>query len=207
MNVVTAFLRGFTLYISLLASIGAQNSFMIKKGLSKEHVFLVVALTIICDVLLVLVGVFSFQSLKTVSPLFIQAILVAGIIFLFYYAFKSFSSAFKDKSLTVKTDKTCSAKHSALTAIGFAILNPKALLDTIVIIGSASIAFSGISKMAFAFGAALASALWFIGITVFAVKMRDIFKKPVTWKILDVIVGLICINIGVGMLQSLLKDF
>ena len=51
-------ITGFALSLSLILAIGAQNAFVLRQGLRKEHVFLVCSICAVSDAVLILFGVF-----------------------------------------------------------------------------------------------------------------------------------------------------
>ena len=62
------FLTGFTLSLSLIVAIGAQNAFVLRQGLRREHLGVVVAVCALLDVLLMAAGVFGLGAVGASQP-------------------------------------------------------------------------------------------------------------------------------------------
>jgi L-lysine exporter family protein LysE/ArgO len=66
----------------------------------------------------------------------------------------------------------------------FLIVHP----DTVVLLGSVSSQFQGANRLYFWTGAVSASTLWFIGLSFGGRMLAPLFRKPVSWRILDSLV-------------------
>lgn len=86
-------LTGFTLSLSLIVAIGAQNAFVLRQGLRREHLGLVVAVCALLDVLLMAAGVFGLGALVGASPRVLDAITLAGAAVLVFYGVQALRRA------------------------------------------------------------------------------------------------------------------
>ena len=192
-----AFLPGLFTGLSLIIAIGAQNAFVIRQGLTKKHVLLVVSICAVSDALLILLGISGLGVLIQSVPALLEVIRWFGGAYLTWFGIRSLRSAFKSQSLDASgTPQTVSAGKVAATALGLTFLNPHVYLDTVILLGSIGNTF-GEDKWVFAFGAASASLIWFFSIGFGARAASGLMKKPVFWKILDSIIAVVMFSIAI----------
>ncbi len=185
-----AFLSGFLLGLSLILAIGAQNAFVLKQGLKGEHVFWVVLVCAVSDALLIGVGVSGFHVLVERAPWLTTASRFAGAAFLLWYGARSFRAALRSSAVLTPADASPRALLQTLAAtLAFTFLNPHVYLDTVVLLGSVSTQFAG-QTLAFGFGAASASFVFFFSLGYGARLLRPLFARPITWKLLEALIGL-----------------
>lgn len=195
-------LKGFIVTISLIVAIGAQNAYILKLGLLKQHVLLAVSLCILFDLILISTGVFGLGFFIQGNQVLINSIAIIGILFLCFYSFVSFKSALKNESLKIDHDaKTNPVKKVISLILVFTFLNPHTYLDTVVLIGGIGANIQSDLKIYFLLGAMVASASWFILLGFGARFLIPLFKKPITWKILDISIGLIMLLIAYGLID------
>jgi L-lysine exporter family protein LysE/ArgO len=193
---VIAFLPGLLTGLSLIIAIGAQNAFVIRQGLTKKHVFLVVAICAISDALLILLGVAGLGALISGLPWLLEIIRWFGVAYLTWFGIRSIRSAFKTQVLDASGVQSGSAKTVVLSVLGFTFLNPHVYLDTVILLGSIGNQF-GQDKWWFALGAAVASILWFSSIGFGAKAASRFMAKPVFWKVLDLVIAAVMFGIAI----------
>ncbi len=199
---LSVFLKGFMVSFSLIVAIGAQNAYILKLGLLKQHVAIAVLLCIIFDTLLITVGVLGLGYVIQDNQFFINFIAIFGILFLCTYGFISFKKAFKNESLQIEDEtKTKSVKKVISILIAFTFLNPHVYLDTILLIGGIGANIEQNLQIYFIMGASLASATWFILLGFGARFLIPLFKKPITWKVLDIMIGLVMLLIAFTLID------
>ena len=195
-----AFISGVTLAFSLIAPIGAQNSFVLRQGIRKEHVFTVCCICSLSDALLIGVGVSGFHVLIAKAPWVESVARYAGAAFLMGYALLSFRSAWKE---TKYFDASGSNRKSWGVTLSICLamtwLNPHVYLDTLVLLGSISTQFAQ-EKIAFFLGATIASITFFFVLGYGARLLTPLFRNSVSWKVLDVFVGILMLTIAVMLL-------
>jgi L-lysine exporter family protein LysE/ArgO len=191
-----ALLFGFSLGFSLILAIGAQNAFVLRQGLRDEHLLLVCLICALSDALLILAGVGGFHLLIEAYPSATRAARYGGAAFLAAYGLYSFYRAARvDEGLQPSEIRSNSAWQSALTCLAFTWLNPHVYLDTLVLLGSVSTQF-GERAPAFAAGAMAASFVFFFALGYGARLLRPVFARPVSWRILDIVIG--CVMWGIA---------
>ena len=196
------YLKGFIVTFSLIVAIGAQNAYVLKLGLLKQYVLLAVFLCILFDTILITAGVYGLGFFVQGNQLLINIIAIIGIVFLSFYSFLSFKSAFKNESLEIdgKT-KTNPLKQVIGMLLVFTFLNPHTYLDTVLLIGGIGANIQNDLKIYFLLGAVSASASWFILLGFGARLLIPLFKKAITWKILDISIGFIMLIITYSLID------
>jgi L-lysine exporter family protein LysE/ArgO len=182
--------------LSLIIAIGAQNAFVIRQGLTKKHVVLVVAICAISDALLILLGVAGLGALISGLPWLLEIIRWFGVAYLTWFGIRSIRSASKTQTLDASGTQSASAKTVVLSVLGFTFLNPHVYLDTVILLGSIGNQF-GQDKWWFAFGGVVASILWFSSIGFGARAASRFMAKPVFWKVLDLVIAAVMFGIAI----------
>jgi L-lysine exporter family protein LysE/ArgO len=193
---VIAFLPGLLTGLSLIVAIGAQNAFVIRQGLTKKHVLLVVSICAISDALLILLGVAGLGAIISGLPWLLEIIRWFGVAYLTWFGIRSIRSAFKTQVLDASGVQSASAKTVVLSVLGFTFLNPHVYLDTVILLGSIGNQF-GQDKWWFALGGAVASVLWFSSIGFGAKAASRFMAKPVFWKVLDLVIAAVMFGIAI----------
>lgn len=196
------FLKGFVVTFSLIVAIGAQNAYILKLGLLKQYVLLAVSLCILFDFILISAGVLGLGYFIQGNQFLINGIAFIGIVFLSIYAFLSFKSALKNESLKIDDKvKTDPLKKIITMLLVFTFLNPHTYLDTVLLIGGIGANIDADLKIYFLLGAISASAVWFNLLGFGARFLIPLFKKPITWKILDIMIGFIMLYIAYSLVE------
>ncbi|WP_158969668.1 LysE/ArgO family amino acid transporter [Paraglaciecola sp. L3A3] len=199
-----AVVQGFFLGLSMILPLGAQNSHVLNHGIKQNHHLLVASICIVCDVLLIALGVFGAAKLLANSPQLVWLISWAGIIFLLSYAALSFRSAWRNSYHKSEINGYGTKKTTVITTtLAITLLNPHVYLDTVVILGSVGEQFVGHDKVAFAVGTMLASIIWFYSLAGAAAKLSPWLNRPKVQRIIDTIVALIMCMIAYMLFSSL----
>ncbi|XPV69135.1 MAG: LysE/ArgO family amino acid transporter [Halarcobacter sp.] len=194
------FFRGFIITITLIVAIGAQNAYILKLGLLRQHVLKAALFCIFSDIFLISAGVFGLGYFIRGEQLFINGIAIFGIVFLCFYAFLSFKSAFNNESLRIDDQvKTNPLKQVLILLFVFTYLNPHTYLDTVLLIGGIGANIEANLKIYFITGCGLASSIWFLSLAYGARLLIPLFKKPITWKVLDISIGLLMLYIAYSL--------
>lgn len=202
MSEIDIFLKGFIVTISLIVAIGAQNAYVLKLGLLRQHVLKAALFCTLSDLLLISAGVLGLGFFIQGNQLLINSIAIFGIVFLLFYAFLSFKSAFKNESLQIDDNvKTDPLKKVLSMLFVFTFLNPHTYLDTVLLIGGIGASIESSMKLLFLFGAVTASATWFLTLGLGARLLIPLFKKPITWKVLDISIGFLMTYIAYSLIN------
>lgn len=197
----STFLHGFVVCFGLIVSIGAQNAFLLKQGILKQHVFWIALICFVCDVALMSLGVLGLGSLIAQSHLASALLALFGAIFLFTYGSRAFISAYHASTqlLADHQQNKSSLKKAMLITLAITLLNPHVYIDTVVIVGGIGGTLSFDEKILFLLGALLCSFIWFFGLGYGAGLLSPYFAKRRTWQILDIITGLIMYTIAISL--------
>ena len=197
-----AYFSGFWLGLSLILAIGAQNAFVLKQGIKKEHVFLVSFLCALSDAVLIALGVGGFGYLVEAFPSLQTIAKYGGFAFLLAYGLKSFYSAWRMKhGLKPQGENVSSVKKITLLTLAFTWLNPHVYLDTVILLGSVSTKF-GEDSVVFGAGAMSASFVFFFSLGYGARLLAPLFSKANAWKVLEFSIGVVMIWLAFVVLGS-----
>ena len=193
------FLSGFSIGLSLILAIGAQNAFVLKQGLLRKHVLIVCLICALSDAILITLGVMGFGEIVLAYPWIELFSKYAGAFFLISYGLISLYSSVKNiHNLIPSKDSKDSISSTVITCLAFTWLNPHVYLDTVIMLGSISTQFS--ETHLFGLGAITASFAFFFSLGFGASKLTSYFEKPSTWQILEVCIGATMIILGINLL-------
>ena len=195
----TAAIEGFLLGAGLIVAIGAQNAFVLRQGLKREHVFAVATVCAVSDALLIAVGVAGMGELVKASPDLLTLVTVAGIVFLVSYGAVAFFRALRPGKLEAAAPTGQGLGATILTALALTFLNPHVYLDTVVLIGGLSARHEGAAAVTFALGAAAASVVWFYGLGFGARLLAPLLARPAAWRVLDLGIAIVMWGIAIRL--------
>ena len=204
------FLEGIALGASLIIAIGPQNAFVIQQGILRQHVFLAAFVCTFVDVVLIIVGAAGFGTLIALIPSLKTYVLWGGILFLMGYGSLSLISSFKhpsDEDSLGKNDSEYSTKNRKsiiITAVGFSLLNPHVYLDTVILLGGLAAQYEIPQRNYFAFGAIMASVVWFYGIGYGATLVAPWFESSRGKRILDLVIAMIMFVLAFVLMLNVL---
>ena len=180
-----AYLAGLGLGASLIVAIGAQNAFVLRQGLLRRHIGLIVAICAGSDIVLIAAGVAGIGAVITGHTLALTIIRIVGAGFLAWYAVRSARAAWQSTSMSVSGSPVPATAMASISAcLAFTWLNPHVYLDTVVLLGTIAATHHPYQWL-FAAGAGTASVVWFVSLGYGARALTPIFAKPVSWRILD----------------------
>lgn len=200
---IAAGVSGFLLGASLIIAIGAQNAFVLRQGLQRRFVLPVCLICALSDAVLIVAGVAGLGALVQRSPGLLTLVTAGGAIFLFAYGLRAFFRAWRPESMTIGSEDAGSLRGAIAACLAFTFLNPHVYLDTVVLLGSLSTAYSGPARAAYAGGAALASFVWFFGLGYGARFLAPLFQRPGSWRVLDVTIGGVMWTLAARLAASL----
>lgn len=186
---MSAALAGFALGFSLILAIGAQNAFVLRQGLRREHVFALCLTCAVSDALLIAAGVAGFGALAQAVPWFAEAMRWGGAAFLLAYGALALRAAWRGGARLRTEGRAETGLGRALaTVLAFTWLNPHVYLDTVVLIGSVSAQSD--NRLLFGLGAVVSSFVFFFSLGYGARLLAPLFARPRAWQWLDAGIGL-----------------
>lgn len=197
--VMFIFLNGLILGLSLIMALGPQNIFLIKQGARRNHAALSTVICFICDAILVGASMVGLHELFMNHPNLQTGMIWLGSAFLFYYAIKTLKSAFSPKETAIASlHQPHNRTQIILFALGFSLLNPHAIIDTLVIIGSGSSQFPD-NELTFVSGVIFASLLWFGSLFFTTRYFANILTKSNVWQFIEICSGVLMAFIGIKL--------
>lgn len=198
----SVYFTGFTMGLTLIMAIGAQNAFVLRQGLRGDHVFAVCLACALSDAILITVGVTAFRQIATVMPAIEPAMRYAGAAFLVWYGAKSLQSALRSSEVLAAASGTVAPfATTLLTCVALTWLNPHVYLDTVILLGTISTQFPG-KEAVFGAGATTASGVFFFSLGYGARWLRPVFANPFAWRILEGIIALVMWLIALTLLTG-----
>lgn len=184
-----ALVAGYLVAISLIAAIGAQNAFVLRQGIRREHVGWVVLVCAASDAVLIAAGVAGFGAVSQAVPWLGDAMLWAGVAFLLVYGGLRFLAAWRGGEALMPAGAAPVALRRVIgTCLVLTWANPHVYLDTVVLIGAISAQYAP-HGLAFGLGAAAASVSFFTALGYGARLLAPVMARPQAWVVLEVIVG------------------
>jgi L-lysine exporter family protein LysE/ArgO len=198
--VLAAALSGFLTGLSLIVAIGAQNAFVLRQGLRRRHVLLVVAVCAVSDLLLILAGVAGVGAIVERAPLVLVVVRWFGAAFLLGYGLLAARRAIRGGHLEAAADRQLSTSATLAAALAFTWLNPHVYLDTVLLVGSIASTHGLPGRWWFAAGASVASISWFTTLGYGARVLTPVFRRPSAWRVLDGGIAVVMLLLAVTLL-------
>lgn len=222
---LTPLLAGLGLGFSLIVAIGAQNLFVLRQGIRREHLVAVVAVCAVSDAALIVLGVSGVGLVLQAVPWLIVVVRWAGAAFLVGYGVLAARRALRPSGETLRLDApapsvpdaTASSPGVAIVAVGrtalrtrktltatlvtclaLTWLNPHVYLDTVFLLGSVA-STHGDGRWAFAIGACIASLAWFSTLGFGARYLGRWLDTPRAWRILDAVIAVVMFAIALSL--------
>jgi len=196
----SAAVSGFLVGLSLILAIGAQNAFVLRQGLRREHVGAVVLACGLSDALLMTAGVLGFDALSEALPWLGGAMRFGGAAFLIVYGALRFRAALRGGEALLPTAASVAPLGQVLaTCLLLTWANPHVYLDTLVLVGALSAQYAPYAGY-FGLGAAVASFTFFTALGYGARLLAPVFARPRAWVVLEVVVGCTMWAIAAGLL-------
>ena len=212
---LTSVLAGLGLGFSLIVAIGAQNLFVLRQGLRREHVFVVAAICAASDALLIALGVSGIGLVLHAVPWLVDVVRWAGAAFLVVYGLLAARRAWRGGGQGFEVTDAAPPRDGAqggsvatttrtrlvpvvLTCLALTWLNPHVYLDTVFLLGSVASTHAEY-RWLFAAGAMTASVVWFFGLAFGARYLGRWLSTPRAWRILDAVIAVVMIALGVSL--------
>ncbi len=197
------FLKGFGLGFSLILAIGAQNAFILRMGLERQHVFWLCLFAAVSDAMLIALGVGGLG--RILAPMadasFWLFLLAAG--WLIIYGMLRLKDAWTGASVLEAGQRKQMTLGAALVMVaGLTWLNPHVYLDTVVLLGGISATLPEGDKLSFGLGAVLSSFTFFFALGYGASWMGRYLKNPHVWVKIDIGIAVVMFWIASGLIIS-----
>jgi len=204
---ITIALQGLALSLGLIVAIGAQNAFVLRQGLRREHVGSVVLFCAMADALLIAAGVMGMAQALGERPGLARALALAGAVFLAVYGWQALRRARHSQQLKASEGGAGLGRGAALAqAAAFTLLNPHVYLDTVLLVGSIGAQQPAALRGWFVAGASSASLFWF-GLLGFGARwLAPWFARPRAWQVLDGLIGMTMFVLSALLVRHVLNN-
>lgn len=201
MLAAAAYASGLAAGGGLIVAIGAQNAFVLRQGLKREHVGLVVACCIFGDILCITLGATGMGAVVKSHPAALEWLRWGGAAYLAYFAYGAAVRSIRGGESLVADARGggASAGRVLLACLGFTFLNPHVYLDTVVLLGSIAASYGDDLRPVFAAGACSASVIWFTALGFGARLLTPLFARPSAWRVLDGFIAVFMAALAVGL--------
>ncbi len=199
-NLLAPFFMGFVSSAALIIAIGAQNLFVLRQGLRREHVVPIVLFCSCADALLIIAGVAGVGALIGAAPHFRMLLTLGGSAFLFWHGVTALRRLSAANRIEIGGANGLTLRRAIALTAGFTFLNPHVYLDTVLLLGTIGSAQPAASRPIFAIGAISASASWFVALGFGARLLKPLFTRPAAWRALDAIVGVTMLALAGSLL-------
>ncbi|MBB1273045.1 LysE/ArgO family amino acid transporter [Psychromonas sp. SR45-3] len=188
---LSTYFTGLTLMATLIMPIGMQNAFVLNQGIKRQFHLFVASFCSIADAVFMSAGVWGGAKVFNAYPWLLTSIGVIGSLFMGYYGFLCFRSAFKGKNNLTTDNKNRSFKAILIACCAFTILNPHVYIDTIVILGGFAANLTADQRPWFVLGGVSASFIWFFSLALLGQKLAPILSKPKSQQIIDIVIAIL----------------
>jgi L-lysine exporter family protein LysE/ArgO len=192
-------LAGLGFGLSLIVAIGAQNAFVLRQGLRREHVLPVVLVCALSDAVLILLGIAGAGAVIEAAPIVLTIVRFAGAAFLLVYGLLAARRALRPTALTADGPAVRASLAATVgTILALTWLNPHVYLDTVVLLGSIANTH-GEGRWWFGVGAVLGSVIWFTAVGYGARLLQPVFARPAAWRVLDAVIAVVMVALAVSL--------
>ena len=195
-------LIGFATSLSLIVAIGAQNAFVLRQGIRREHVLPVVLVCAVSDAVLISAGITGLGAFLTSRPAALTVTRFGGAAFLLAYGAFAARRAFRSRTMAASGQPPAALGPVLLTCLGFTYLNPHVYLDTVVLLGALANQHGTGGRWWFGTGAVAASFTWFFALGFLARRLGPLFARPLSWRLLDGTIATVMVALGLWMVAG-----
>lgn len=198
----THYFAGLVAGFIFTVAIGAQNAFVLRQGLRREHLLPIALICSLADLVLIGAGIAGLGALLQQHPHLMILLRFSGAVFLLAYAAHAFRRACAGPAEVSGATKATSLRVALLSCLGFTFLNPQVYLDTVIILGTLGNQHGEEGRWIFGAGAITASVLWFFGLAYGARRLLPLFRHPGAWRLLDTLIAIMMLALAVGLLNA-----
>lgn len=197
-----AAVAGLLAGLTLIVAIGAQNAYVLRQGLRREHVGAVVAVCALSDVVLIIAGVAGIGVLVERAPTALVVVRWLGVAFLTTYGLMSLWRARNAEGLQAASAAQGTRRGVIARAAALTWLNPHVYLDTVLLLGGIAATHGPQGRWWFGAGACVASVLWFVGLGYGARRAHRLLSSARAWQVLEVLIGLTMLAIALHLARG-----
>jgi L-lysine exporter family protein LysE/ArgO len=197
-----AFTKGFALSAGLIIAIGAQNMFVLRQGLKREHVLPIVLFCAAADAALIVAGVSGLGGVLALIPGLSLILSLGGAAFLAWYGVSALRRAAQPSGLVIGHEAGLTLGAALAGSAAFTFLNPHVYIDTVMLMGAVGASLPATERPLFMAGAILASVTWFSSLGFGARFLAPLFARPAAWRVLDVGIGVMMLALAASLVRG-----
>ncbi|NRN26790.1 LysE/ArgO family amino acid transporter [Photorhabdus heterorhabditis] len=184
-----ALINGFILCLGLVISIGPQNIEILRVGLLNDRAILLASVFVACDAILITIGALGVGSIIALNREITMVLMSFTIVFLLFLAFQAGRRSISESGAAITLSEKQNTRPFNMVKRGFVLsfLNPLALLETVVILGSTAAPYPASHRILFMVGALAASSVWFYGLAYSSRKFSAFISQPWQYRIIECI--------------------
>lgn len=183
---------------SLIIAVGPQNALVLRQGIRREHLGVVLTICILADIALIAAGTVGIGAIVLLAPWALEILRWLGVAYLLWYAWGSLKSAREASGLEADTHQR-SLKSIIATTLALTFLNPGVYLDTVVMLGNLANQQGPDGALPFTLGAMFGSLTWFLGIGFGARGLSRYLAKPRVWQVLDILIAVVLVILALRL--------
>ena len=193
------FVAGFLSGLVLIVAIGAQNSFVLRQAIRREHRLPITLICASADVILILAGIAGLGVLIQTNGTLLAVARYGGALFLFVYSAFAARRAWDGEQMDLAEQGSMPRLTAIANCLGFTFLNPHVYLDTVVLLGALANQQGEEGRWVFGGGAAFASLLWFVALAYGASYLAPLFRSRTAWRVLDSLIALTMLGLSASL--------
>lgn len=203
---LSTYFSGFVIGAGLICAIGAQSTYALVQAVRKNHALAIALTCSITDFVLISLGVLGIGALVAQNPLFGVIACLGGVIFLVIFGWLNLKKTLRNNTVELEVSgQKQSLKKTILVTLAISLLNPHVYLDTVVMLGMISTNYGNPGCYIFGLGSITASFVWFLTLAIAGKYLANLFKKPITWRILYGIVSIMVWVIAITLIRELIN--
>lgn len=195
----TPLITGFLSGLVLIIAIGAQNAFVLRQAIRREHRLPITLICALSDAALILAGIAGLGALIQASSTLLTITRYGGAAFLFTYSFFAARRAWHGEQLSIAEEGAMPLLTAVMSCLGFTFLNPHVYLDTVVLLGALANQQGEQGRWLFGAGAMLASLVWFTALAYGGSYLAPLFQKKLAWRVLDTLIATVMFGLAVSL--------
>ena len=196
------YLNGLLLGFSLITTLGPQNIFLIRQGAMRQHAALSAMVCFVSDFILITASVVGLQDVLAAHAYLRKGLTWFGVVFLMYYGLHALKQAFsKTTPAGLQERRRVTRWQIIVLALGFSLLNPHAIIDSLVLIGGGSAQFPGQEHL-FLMGVLSSNLLWFVSLTLTAHYFSNVIARPSVWRRVECCGGVLMLGLSIKLMLS-----
>jgi L-lysine exporter family protein LysE/ArgO len=179
-----AIIHGIVLSFGLILPLGVQNVFIFSQGATQPKLRKALPATVtasICDTLLILSAIFGMSAVVFQIGWLRTGFMTVGILFLLYMGF----AIWKAEPRTNDSNTALTPRKQIVFALSVSLLNPHAIIDTVGVIGTSALRYSGPDQAYFAAACIFVSWIWFLGLTIAGAMIKRLEHNAVIVKVFN----------------------